>query len=144
MPTNMAGGVEGSIKIEPRARGEKMFVVKCQDRTTELVGSCEHDDEHLGSIICVEFLDHLSMKQAHLSWKEVATLLTYPFRTLAVRQTVRTESFPRVFSVLPCCFLCNASNEATTTSVFSQLFSHSTSHRFKKLMHIFVRFRCRH
>jgi len=29
VPTNMGGGVEGDIKIEPRVRGEKVFVVKC-------------------------------------------------------------------------------------------------------------------
>jgi hypothetical protein len=30
VPTNMSGGVKGGIKIEPLARGEKVFVVKCR------------------------------------------------------------------------------------------------------------------
>jgi hypothetical protein len=34
------------------------------DRTTELVGSFEHGDEHLGSVIGVEFLDHLGLDEA--------------------------------------------------------------------------------
>ena len=58
----------------------------------------------------------VSTKHAHLTCKEwvktaeVATFLTCPFRTLAVRQTVQADSFSRFFSVLPCYFLCKASN----------------------------------